>query len=225
MAYDQADGYVLLFGGSNGSAELGDTWSFTAGAWAQITTSTGPDPRASASMAYDAEDGYVFLFGGGNQTHIFDDSWSYSGGVWSLVPTSGVPEARDNAQMTYDSEDGYVLLFSGLQPGSTSFGSTWTYLAGTWTNITATAGTSPPPTAFGGMADDTYDGYVLMYGGFQDYPFGFSTNETWSFSNGGWTLLSPATNPGTNVDLTLVTDPPDNSVLLFGGESAGTWLY
>jgi len=67
MAYDAADGYVLLFGGTesfNSTTSLGDTWEFHAGQWTQLFPSSSPSPRIFASMAYDAADGYVLLFGG-----------------------------------------------------------------------------------------------------------------------------------------------------------------
>src|SRR5439155_1421695 len=60
MVYDEADQYVLLFGGNFQS----DTWEFHAGTWTQLSPSSHPSPRLLPSTAYDAGDGYVVLFGG-----------------------------------------------------------------------------------------------------------------------------------------------------------------
>src|SRR6267378_4904561 len=38
MAYDTADGYVILFGGGTSSALFGDTWKFLGGSWTNITS-------------------------------------------------------------------------------------------------------------------------------------------------------------------------------------------
>jgi hypothetical protein len=129
--------------------------------------------------------------------------------------------------MSYDSGDGYVLFFSGTQIGSSfySYPDTWTYSGGTWTNITASLSTSPPSATYGAMVDDTYDGYVLLYGGFTLPNTFFGNNQTWSFANGAWTQLFPARNPGMDASLALSIDPLDNSVVLFGGFVPGTWTY
>ena len=80
MTYHAADGYVLLFGGANLSASLGDTWKFSAGSWTQLSPSTSPNPRGDAAMVYDAADHEVVFFGGTNSTKTFTDTWAFSGG-------------------------------------------------------------------------------------------------------------------------------------------------
>ena len=60
MAYDAADGYVLLFGGSPQS----DTWEFQAGVWTKLFPSRSPAPRSATSIVYDVADSSVLLFGG-----------------------------------------------------------------------------------------------------------------------------------------------------------------
>ena len=47
VSYDAADGYVIFFGGLDATNKfLGDTWKFSGGIWTNITTSSGPSPRA-----------------------------------------------------------------------------------------------------------------------------------------------------------------------------------
>jgi hypothetical protein len=78
MTYDPSDNEILLFGGSNANGNsLGDTWTFSAGQWKNITADEGgptgytenpslaPSPRAGAAVA-NSPAGYVMLFGGEN---------------------------------------------------------------------------------------------------------------------------------------------------------------
>jgi hypothetical protein len=228
MAYDQADGYVVLFGGGNRTTEFGDTWSFAAGSWSLIASAGGPPFRFEAPMTYDAADGYLLLYGG----YSNNDTWSYVGGTWTNVTPSVSPEAPAiGVQMTYDSEDGYVLLYSGQQHVSAHafVSNTWTWSAGVWTNITGTLAVHPPPLQYGMMVDDTYDGYVVLYGGENDT---FQTqNTTWAFVNGAWSLLHPATTAGRIFHAGSAFDPVDNEVVVFGGQPfylgtlGGTWVY
>ena len=227
MAYDQADGYVVLFGGTGRSGtDLGDTWTYHGGSWSEVSTSTGPFGRYHPAMTYDAADGYILLYGGENSSFGgLTDTWAYSGGVWWTPNGASGPGPYYADEMAYDSEDGYVVLFQGGE--GDNYASTWTYLAGVWTNITFALGTSPPSVGYGGMVDDTYDGYLLLYGGLG--PAGQS-NQTWGFENGAWAELFPSTNPGWSFTMGMAFDPPDDSVVLFSGDSsagivADTWTY
>lgn len=218
FAYDQADGYVLLFGGDNGTVPFGDSWSFLAGAWTLISSSGGPSARYGMSMTYDAADGYVLLFGGGNGSVIFGDTWAYSGGSWSMEITSG-PSVRLGAAMTYDSEDGYVLLFGGEDVGRHAFYSdTWTYSGGVWTNLSGVLFTAPSPRLGSGIADNTYDGFVVMFGGYNGAVW---LGDTWVFGNGAWSNVtaSSATAPSARESIAqMAFDVTDTAILLFGGQ-------
>jgi hypothetical protein len=237
MTYDQADDYVVLFGGTNASgvSYLNDTWSYLAGVWTHIVTSAGPPARVDPAMTYDAAEGYVLMFGGLGPLGNFNDTWAYSGGVWwDPVTSAASPEVRVGGAMAYDSEDGYVVLYGGRgSVGNVPLFSTWTYSAGVWTNITATATAGSGYPVFGAMVDDTYDGYLLYVGGCDTMYICNTTvvtSQTWSFGNGAWTQLFPAQNPGLTDYQAIAFDPPANSVVLFGGQNgveslATTWTY
>jgi Kelch motif/Galactose oxidase, central domain len=234
MTYDQTDGYVVLFGGVNlnGTTFYGDTWTFSAGVWTQSTFSGGPPARAAAFMTFDAADGYVLLFGGANSMTNLNDTWAFEGGVWweplAVPGVSPAPQPLDAGEMAYDSEDGYVLLTGGFSTLGYPEYSTWTYSAGAWTNVTSIVGTGPPYPSYAGMVDDTYDGYLLYYGG---YVGGDWSNQTWSYVGGTWTNLTSRVNPGLLAGMGMTFDPLDNSVVVFGGGAYGfvaqgtTWTY
>jgi hypothetical protein len=92
MAFDAADGYLVLYGGYGGKihgstvAMLNDTWKFVKGNWAQISRDHRPSPRDYALMVYDSRDGYVVLFGGqGPRTLPLGDTWEFSHGIWTRI--------------------------------------------------------------------------------------------------------------------------------------------
>ncbi len=236
MVYDAADGYVLLFGGVQDitNTEPGDTWTFKAGTWTQITSSACavacPSPRMGSGIAYDAADGYVVLFGGadvGTNTY-YSDTWSFVGGVWSQLSPSTSPSARFLPAMTYDAADGYVVLFGGAVSTSIPLDDTWTFSGGQWTLVSVTSAPSGRDSA--AMTYDTKDGYVLMYGGISVTTY---YSDTWEFLGGSWTQLSPATNPGklANIANMMTFDSAIGEVLLVGGDSgtgsctSNTWTY
>ena len=97
MAYDAADGYLLLFGGETSQGGgLGDTWTFQSGQWTNITgaLAQAPSSRIQAVMAYDAADGYVVMFGGVHNistSQPYNDTWIFRGGSWTnLTPQLAV---------------------------------------------------------------------------------------------------------------------------------------
>lgn len=179
MTYDWRDGYVVLFGGEEGgigtpTAELGDTWTFHAGLWTNVSNpADSPPPLAYPSCAYDAApgDGYVLLFGGatgvgpgytggsGLTVDSTNQTWAFSGGKWTNLTNDSAPHpsARFGASMAYEPADQYVVLYGGAVDGtSTANGScspvqcphlndTWKFVGGTWTNITASASPNGTP--------------------------------------------------------------------------------
>src|SRR6266705_3485334 len=58
MAYDTARGRVVLFGGYDGTSNLGDTWEWDGTTWTQRASSGPP----GGEMVYDAARGRVVLF-------------------------------------------------------------------------------------------------------------------------------------------------------------------
>ena len=62
--FDPVSNKVLVFGGSDASGQLDETWTFDGRTWTQIQTDVAPGPRAAAAMAYDSATQRVVLFGG-----------------------------------------------------------------------------------------------------------------------------------------------------------------
>ncbi len=85
MAYDAAQGQVVLFGGFN-ETEIGDTWLWNGTTWTQQNPQTSPPARSQSAMAYDAAQSNVVLFGGYlSNTSPFrsNDTWVWNGTTWT----------------------------------------------------------------------------------------------------------------------------------------------
>jgi hypothetical protein len=233
MTYDAKDGYVVLFGGDDGTSVLGDTWTYLAGTWTHLSLSTSPSPRIEPSMTYDAGDGYVVLFGGASSLINLDrDTWKFVGGVWTNLTGKISPPSRVGAAMAYDAADGYVLLFGGIGTSSANGGylrDTWTFSAGAWTHLTITI--HPLYRADATMTYDAADGYIVFFGGLSSStPSGYHS-DTWKYLGGVWTKLSLTTSPKGEVNAMSTYDGQDGYMVVFGGEtSAGplrgdTWEF
>jgi PKD repeat protein len=133
---------------------------------------------------------------------------------WSTTLFSGKP----GAELTYDGWDGYpIAVGGGCDSSGCSTSDTWRYANGSWSLIpTALA---PPPRSYEQMAYDSLDGYVLLFGGqITSHLGGFPlSNDTWLYRSGHWSLVSLGVAPSPRWGETLVADPVDGSVILFGG--------
>ncbi|MCI4318689.1 MAG: hypothetical protein L3K23_00960 [Thermoplasmata archaeon] len=191
MTWDVNDSYLLLFGGSgmttgNISQQIifNDTWSFVGGQWTNLTANTSghPLPRYRANMAYDVVGKHAVLFGGCTDLTCAASStetWIYNNLTWTdrTSSLSTHPSGRVYYGFTYDSEIKAALLFGGAtSTASGALGDTWLFSNGTWSSLTLT--TRPSARGYETLADDTGDGYVLLYGGY-DYTTFYA--DTWSF--------------------------------------------
>ena len=154
---------------------------------------------------------------------------------WSLVSTTG-PVYRGTPGLVYDGIDGYVLLFGGGWSGGAGTNDTWTFHAGTWTNISSQISTAPSPREDAAVAYDAADHEVVLFGGYTDYPGGspYLLNDTWTYASGVWTnVTSSAGNaPAPRLYGVLTYDSADQEVILFGGDSlvfgltlSDTWAF
>lgn len=135
MAGSSAGTNVLLFGGKNSEAVLGDTWMWVGGAagnWVQQFPAVSPPAMAEACMAYDAGTSTWVMFGGRNDDNLLaPQTWVWSGGNggnWHLATPAVTPGGRCGAQMAYDGT--HVIMFGGSGNVYTS-GETWMWTGGT----------------------------------------------------------------------------------------------
>lgn len=228
MAYDRADGYVLLFGGYGASGCLSDTWSFHAGQWTQVNSATSPSARFFPGMTWDGTDNYMILFGGTSCATggVLGDTWSYLAGQWTQLSPASSPTARGAPGFAWDPSDAETILFGGYVSTVQDLGDTWAWSGGTWTQLS-------PATA--PAARDEQDNQmvstsnaVFLYGGWS-WSSRTVWGDTWEFRGGAWTQLLPATSPPAK-GWGMMSYDPSAGVVDFSGYDgtttpADTWVY
>ena len=174
VAYDHFDDIVLLVGGFNGTAYLGDVWGYSArnGTWFPRASAVLPPPRADGRMIYVDEQDRFILFGGNdfsgpNYTfHHLADTWSYGWrtNAWTPLTKSVGPGARDYPVFAFNPKVRLGLLTSGFGNG-TILGDLWGFNIMTDEWIDLTPQHSPPSrfAAVGGF-DLGHDVLVLFSG-------------------------------------------------------------
>jgi hypothetical protein len=239
LAYSPWDDAVMLFGGyyPGTGGYLNDTWLFKAGSWTQMHVNA-PSPRNGFGLVYDPAVDADVLFGGrspGCPQGVCNDTWEYHFDAWTRVTTNVSPPPRWQMSMAYDSQDGDVIMFGGLGvgtacPSSGPCGDTWQFnasagwvqvptnvLCGTTAEGPCPAADAPSPRHEASMAYDYVHGYILLFGGWN-----LTTNEmgdTWEYSAGTWTELSPSASPTGRNGAALAFDysPSYGYLVLVGG--------
>ena len=228
MAYDPADGYMVLFGGFvAGTGYVNDTWIFEGGNWTELHPTTSPPPLDHASMSWDPAGGYLVLFGGIAPNHpSYDATWDFLHGDWTELTPSPSPSARWGSALAWDAADGYLLLFGGCG-GSAELNDTWAFSNGTWTEIANRSAPSAREDA--GMAYDPGLGRVVLFGGENTTGGVEKFNDTWEYGGGTWTRMTTPSAPSNRSGFGFAYFAPLGVEVLYGGSSpsltvlADTW--
>ncbi|MCI4364086.1 MAG: hypothetical protein L3K13_07310, partial [Thermoplasmata archaeon] len=203
MTWDASDGYVLLYGGEGipSTSILGDTWSYLNGTWTNLTaTITGVPPTLFLTqMAFDPTSHEVIMFGGDIAAGVASaQTWAYHNRTWTnLTSTAGTPpSARVVQAMSTDSTDSEIVLFGGTPNGGGTWGTdTWTFKGGSWTNVTAAAGSSAGGLLYPVASDDPPDHGAVVIGLYSGGPSSLGT-ATLVYSGGSWrNVTSSLTHP------------------------------
>ncbi|MCI4320366.1 MAG: PKD domain-containing protein [Thermoplasmata archaeon] len=250
MAYDAADGYLVLYGGipASNSCCFNDTWTFTAGNWTDVTSSSPngsntPGARYVAGFAYDPVDHYLVLYGGSTAlgcVSAMNDTWKFVAGNWTLLNDNGTnPGHRGGQMMLWYPPANALLVVGGCDPavvaGNGHHNDTWEFAGGNWTVVNTPA--SPGHRGDSWMVWDPVYHYLVLFGGLYDNTYGGNApiNDTWLYLSSGWTNetanLSLAPSARWTFENAGVWDGADGYPLLFGGRDASgidqndTWTF
>ena len=223
MAYDEAHGQTVLFGG-NGLGMIGDTWLWDGSNW-KMASQTGPSAREAHSMAYDSVRHQIVLFGGFDGTTALNDTWVWDGFKWTQKFPQTNPPARSAFGMAYDSAHQQVVLFGG-EVGFNVLNDTWVWDGSNW--MEKSPKTSPSARAIFAMAYDSAHGQTVLFAGFPNGPVYLS--DTWVWDGSDWTQESPKTSPPLRAGHAMAFDSDSGQVLLFGGSTGtanlnDTWVW
>ncbi len=189
LAYDEARGKTVLYGGSqSGSALATDTWEWDGAKWTQVATQ-GPGGRAHFGMVYDNRRKQVILFGGLDESSKkYNDIWAWDGKRWHKLGEGG-PSPRYRHAMAFDRQAGVLVLYGGLgarqPPGALD--DTWIWDGQHWQEI-KTAGPGKRNSQV--MAYDAARGKTVLHGGsFWDGKVSTNYDDTWEWDGKQWTQI------------------------------------
>ncbi|MFI5417485.1 MAG: PKD domain-containing protein [Candidatus Lutacidiplasmatales archaeon] len=235
-AYDEADGYTVVFGGAFGcgpsaGTTSNQTWALDLGGWVNKTSTSvsSPSPRSGASLAYDPELSGLLLFGGRDASgHPLNDTWAYRSGNWSNLTPAVSPPARDGAGLAYDTLTHRAVVFGGASSSGLD-NDTWSYHAGQWEDLKLS--TAPSPRTGAGLVADPPVKGLLLFGGSGGGAVGY--NDTWVLGASGWNSVGTRSSPDPSSSSAIAYDPPLGGVVLFGGcadnpctqVDGGTWAF
>ena len=192
MATHDSRSTILLFGGNDGSSNLGDTWEWGGSEWFSRPAAAGMLARSGHAMAYDRSRGQTVLFGGSGSGGLLGDTWEWDAGVWIQRSSSG-PSPRFGHAMAYDEIRQQVILFGG-NDGSVK-NDTWAWNGTTWSLIN---NSGPSPRMDVAMASDPERSRRVVRGENQPEP-GFGSRGHMGV---GWHYLGGA-NPDNGPTLTI----------------------
>jgi hypothetical protein len=244
MTYDPSDNYDLLFGGSTADGHsLGDTWTFSHGVWANITSQEGgvngyktdlaPEPRARASIA-SSPSGYVMLFGGADGSTTIEndcDNGTYAGVglssvAWWFFKGKWLPETN----WGYDAASEGCLPHSPVRAGPAP-ATAYPAMSPPCGRIDAALGWSPKNSRFvlyGGYGPPLQGPHGSCLGA---PPYGYPDwlNDTWlyAFPPGGsflWYNVSDAGDPPARTEPGYASDFTGGYFDIFGGVGAPGFL-
>jgi N-acetylneuraminic acid mutarotase len=202
--------------------------------WVQLSSfsATAPPARESHAMIYDPITAQSILFGGWNDQGDYNDTWAFDSltETWTELTPSSAPAARAYHSMVYDPVGGRAILFGGADDSGTYFEDTWAYdpVADDWAELSPSGG--PSARDAHAMAFDSTDGWVILFGGWDDNA---NFNDTWAYDPvfNTWTDMNPFGGaPSPRDSHAMAYDPSTDRVILFGGYDgqtrfADTWAY
>ena len=211
VAFDQAHGVMVLFGGSgdSGTGPRADTWTWDGKLWVQKHPAIHPQPGIGFAMAYDPAHRDVVLFGGiaqvspgkGGQQAV-DDTWTWDGSAWkeqhpAHEPAFGYDWAAPSMQ--FDPITGVVLMAGYTKATSEAnagiHAELWSWNGSDWRQLQS-------PTA-------EQSGAVLMPAGDRVLLVGATT---WAWDGSAWLALHPSVNIPLSPVSSFATKPPPWSV-------------
>jgi hypothetical protein len=219
MAYDEARGQVVLFGGQSvaDGGQLQDTWTWDGKTWTQHQPAISPPACNGRILVYDAKLAVVVALVDACDGRT--ETWTWDGMAWAqLQPAVELPGPRFGSSAAYDRADGTIVVFS-----QQSDGVTWTFDGGTWTRHAVAAG-DPPGRDGATMAFDPSSGRVVMFGGSVSRGATY-LGDTWLWDGTAWTQAHPTPSPEARDRAVAVTDTVAGRVVLYGGQISESTTY
>jgi len=177
IAFDAANGTVVLFGGNGKSRSLGDTWIWNGSVWTQAHPSTSPPALSGAQMTFDPVSHDLVLVGGerlqkvplaggvvctstgssGSGSAAGSTGSTGSGSTRWIPPTNAAPANAPQPAGAHDTP--MIVPNCVFSRGENS--ATWLWNGNDWSKGSG----STPSVGFGGwtLATDPISGKALLF--------------------------------------------------------------
>jgi hypothetical protein len=231
MAFDEASGKMILFGGGrSGAIWNNETWQWDGSNWTQLFPSQNPPALTNHALVYDNARNEILLFGGqvNSPGSAFGETWVWDGTNWQKRFPANSPPPRYVHAMAYDPIRQEVVLFGGVN-GTTIYSDTWVWNGINWSEKSP----SVPPSARGYhfMAYSPYAKLITLFGGRDNAAAATYYNDTWIWDGSNWTeqCINPL-RPSARGGFAMNEGPGENSLVLFGGRDQNgllddTWSW
>lgn len=243
FAPDDAEGKVVIFGGSLGipencgipqrTAET-TTWIYDVAcdSWSRLESQTNPPGRSRHSATYDEANNRMIVFGGISGQTALGDTWALDldSGEWSEIQTTGdAPDARFNHGAAYDPA-GRLVVFGGnagtvLNIEVRADVYVLDLETNTWSDGTPAVSGPAPRTWTSALWDSTQQ-QLVAFGGGDSSAFGGTVDyfeDVWAWKDQGgtpgWIKLDTnvTTQPEGRFWAGWSYDPVNEQYVLFGG--------
>lgn len=194
LAEDPLDAGAVLFGGSVGSAPLGETWGWDFNVWRELAPVQAP--MGWGVLAYDAGRGITVAV-------TADALYEWDGIVWRRYPSAPSPYQYYSASLVYDSGRRAVLLLTNV--------GVWSWNGTTWSVVMDETQSPVSDRSEFAVAYDAGRDQIIVFGGTDGSSFGTTfkiTGTTWTYLDAG---------PSPRWYTAMAYDPVRDRIVLFGG--------
>jgi cysteine-rich repeat protein len=223
LAFDEACGDLLLYGGYNPSTGtvVDETWRFDGARWHEIETA-GPPARFQHAMVYDPVRNATIVFGGQTRTGVdfisVGDTWQLAGPcnarVWTELSVTG-PSARFGSPIAFDRERGVAVLFGG--DAGDNVNDIWEWNGSAWEQRTPASADVPAARHATAIGFDPRLRRVVLAGGRTDEFTRFS--DVWTWDGTAFAQLAPLVVPPARSGAKLLQDRR-GTLVMYGGDNA-----
>lgn len=212
-----------------GYNSAGEIWQYHNGLWTKIGNGTTPPNPYAATLGgtfFGISTASSVIFNP-NSSDITSALWVYNGSSWSQYSGSNVNNSPTNAQVIFGVPDNNSLIIRDghavVAPDYNQY-YIWTYLNGTWTQITTGNGTSAPQYGWFVFGETATPNHLFMTDG-QDS----ATANLWEWYQNSWLKLTGQASGPTSVNF-VGGNPTHTSFVMSDGTVNGNyntqlWTY
>lgn len=212
-----AQGRVVLFGGSDNGAVFRDTWVYDGTTWLQVQTIHSPPPTGRGTLIAEPTTARVVMMADCGIWHFDGTDWTQTAEPVGLPPCTG-------SMLAFDSGRDRLVRLGGFDPNAGLSRAHWEWDGQHWRERQLALLPPTYPSVWRGAYDSRRQRIVLH---------GDESNrghETWEFDGNSWASIATAHSPDYWVE-GMAYDPALGQCIAYAGAAysqytwTGTWSY